>query len=150
MLKQYETTFIVNVHLEDEQINKTIEKYTKFIEDKGGKVKSVDRWGKHRLAYEIAKKQYGYYVYIRFEAAGSMIRELEREFKLDDSILRYLTILVPKAAIQKEMKQQLKTKKITKETQKNDEPSSESLEALKPSLESEKEFDSNNQSNSQV
>ena len=140
MLRQYETTFIVNVHLEDEQINKTIEKYTKFIENKGGKVKSVDRWGKHRLAYEIAKKQYGYYVYIRFDAVGSIIRELEREFKLDDSILRYLTVLVPKAAIQKEMKQQLKTKKITKESQKNDEPSSES----------EKEFDSNNQSNSQL
>ncbi len=109
MIRQYETIFIVNVQLEDEQINKTIEKYTKFIDNHDGKVKSVDRWGKHRLAYEIAKKQYGYYVYVRFEAQGSTIHELEREFKLDDSILRYLTVLLPKSAIEKEMKHGIET-----------------------------------------
>ncbi len=150
MLRQYETTFIVNVHLEDEQINKTIEKYTKLIENNEGKVKSVDRWGKHRLAYEIAKKQYGYYVYIRFEAAGNIIRELERKFKLDDSILRYLTIRVPKAALHKEMKQQLKKQKSTQETKKSDESPSQSGEASKPSEESQKEGDSENVNNSQV
>jgi len=111
MLRQYETIFIVNVQLEEDQINKTIEKYTKFIDNHDGKVKSLDRWGKHRLAYEIAKKQYGYYVYVRFETKGSTIRELEREFKLDDSILRYLTVLVPKPAIEKEMKHGLETTK---------------------------------------
>ncbi len=150
MLRQYETTFIINVHLEDEQINKTIEKYTTLIENKSGRIKSVDRWGKHRLAYEIAKKQYGYYVYIRFEAAASIIRDLERELKLDDSILRYLTIRVPKTALQKEMKQQLKKQKITQKTQTNDKPFSKSVEVSKPSKESEKELESDNLGNSQV
>ena len=81
-------------------------KYQKFIETQGGKVKLLDRWGKRRLAYEVAKKQYGYYVYIRFEAEGAFILELEREYKLDDAILRYLTVLVPKVVLNKEEKKQ--------------------------------------------
>ena len=56
----------------------------------------LDRWGKRRLAYEIAKKQYGYYVYIRFEAEGSMVEALEKDFRIDDAILRYLVLIVPK------------------------------------------------------
>ena len=86
----------------EQEIEKGITKYTKFIEKNGGAVKSVDRWGKRRLAYEIKKKQYGYYVYVRFEMDGSQIKELEREYKLDDSILRYLTVLVPKVVVSQE------------------------------------------------
>jgi small subunit ribosomal protein S6 len=108
MLKQYETTFIVDSHLSGEQIDEAIEKVTKFIEKNGGNIKYVDRWGKRRLAYEIAKKQYGYYVHIRFEVEGSNINSLEREFKLDDSIIRYLTVLVPRIVIKEENKHKQK------------------------------------------
>ena len=147
MLRQYETTFIVNVHLEGEQIDATVDKYTKFIENNGGKVKSVDRWGKHRLAYEIAKKQYGYYVYIRFEAVGSIIRELERELKLDDSILRYLTVLVPKALINQELKQDSKK---TKETVENEEESPEQSKILDTSEQNQEDINKNIPNNSEV
>jgi small subunit ribosomal protein S6 len=122
MVKQYETTFIINVHLQSEQIDATIEKFKKFIENNGGKVKFIDRWGKHRLAYEIAKNQYGYYVYIRFEGEGSWVNDLEREFKLDDSIIRYLTVLVPKVVLREEIESKTKTPETkSKETPKIDE-----------------------------
>ena len=62
--------------------------------------------GSLSLAYEINKKQYGYYVCIRFEAEVDFIKPLERELKLDDSILRFLTILVPKAAFKEEARTQ--------------------------------------------
>lgn len=151
MLRQYETTFIVNVHLEGEQIDATIDKYTKYIEKNGGKVKSIDRWGKHRLAYEIAKKQYGYYVYIRFEAAGSIIRELERELKLDDSILRYLTVLVPKAVLNQELKQEsTKTETKAKETIENEEPSSEQSHVLDTSVHEPEDINKGISNNSEV
>ena len=101
MKRQYETTIVIDAHLSGEQVDTTISKYSKFIEDNKGKIKLIDRWGKRRLAYEIAKKQYGYYVYLRFEADGSFIKELEKEFKLDDTILRFLTVLVP-MIVQKE------------------------------------------------
>jgi len=102
MIREYETTFIVDSLLPEEQINATIDKIKDFIEKNGGKINQIDRWGKRRLAYEIAKKQYGYYVYIRFQYEGSLIKELEREYKLDDSIIRYLTVLIPKIVLKKE------------------------------------------------
>jgi small subunit ribosomal protein S6 len=103
MIREYETTFIVDSLLPEEQINATIDKIKDFIEKNGGKINQIDRWGKRRLAYEIAKKQYGYYVYIRFQYEGSLLKELEREYKLDDSIIRYLTVLIPKIVLKKEM-----------------------------------------------
>jgi len=115
MLRDYETTIVVDAHLPGEQVDTTITKYTKLIEDQKGKVKFIDRWGKRRLAYEIAKKQYGYYVYIRFEADGSFIKELEREYKLDDSVIRYLTVLIPKVVLKKERSDKSKPKEIKKE-----------------------------------
>ena len=57
-----------------------------FPENKGI-IKNVDRWGKRRLAYEINKKQYGYYVYFRFDVESDNLIELERECKLDNSII---------------------------------------------------------------
>jgi small subunit ribosomal protein S6 len=102
MIREYETTFIVDSLLPEEQINVTIDKIKDFIEKNGGKISQIDRWGKRRLAYEIAKKQYGYYVYIRFQYEGTLIKELEREYKLDESIIRYLTVLIPKIVLKNE------------------------------------------------
>lgn len=102
-MRQYETTFIIDSHLPEEQINATIEKVTQFIKSNGGNVEFVERWGKRRLAYEIARKQYGYYVYVRFETDGTIVKDLEREFKLDDSVLRFLTVLVPSVVLKEEM-----------------------------------------------
>ena len=109
MKKPYETTFIVDAHLSNEQIESAINKYTKFIGDKGGSIKLTDRWGKRRLAYEISKKQYGYYVNLRFDADGDLVQTLEREYKLDDAIIRYLTLRVPKAVVKKEAELKEKT-----------------------------------------
>lgn len=104
MVKQYETTFIVDAHLQTEQIENAVSKYTQLIENASGTIKLIDRWGKRRLAYEIAKKQYGYYVYIRFEASGEIVDTLEKEFKLDEKILRHLVLRLPKVLLREEAK----------------------------------------------
>lgn len=114
MLRQYETTIAIDAHLPGEKVDAVIDKYTKYIEKNKGKVTFIDRWGKRRLAYEIAKKQYGYYVYLRFDADTTFIKELEREFKLDDAVLRYLTILIPKIMIKEE--QRRKSRSLKKRT----------------------------------
>lgn len=103
MIRQYETTFVIDAHLSNDEIETSVSKYSQLIEKNKGNVKLVDRWGKRRLAYEIAKKQYGYYVYIRFEAEGAVVGALEREFKLDDLILRYLVLRVPTSMIKEEL-----------------------------------------------
>lgn len=110
MKNQYEVTIVVDAHLSNEIIEAVVQKYVDLIEKNQGVIKEVDRWGKRRLAYEIAKKQYGYYVYIRFEAEGVFILEMERLFKLDESIIRFLTIKLPKNAIKQEENQKNKIK----------------------------------------
>jgi small subunit ribosomal protein S6 len=100
MVRQYETTFIADSHLPNEQIEATINKTVQLIEKNGGKIHLVERWGKRRLTFEIAKKQYGFYVYIRFEGEGKLCQELNRAFRLDDVVLRFLTVVMPKAALQ--------------------------------------------------
>jgi small subunit ribosomal protein S6 len=117
MIREYETTFIVDSLLPEEQINATIDKIKDFIEKNGGKIRQIDRWGKRRLAYEIAKKQYGYYVYIRFQYEGALIKELEREYKLDESIIRYLTVLIPKIVLKNESESEKSSPKKAQENE---------------------------------
>lgn len=103
MSKAYETIIILNAHLSQEQLDANIEKFLHVINKHDGEIKLVDRWGKRRLAYEIAKKQYGYYVYIRFNAPEITIQALEREFKLDESVIRHLTVVIPKVVLKDEV-----------------------------------------------
>ena len=100
----------MDAHLPDQEIENSISRTTRFIEENGAKIHTIDRWGKRRLAYEIQKRQYGYYVNIRFEADGPLIQDLEREFKLDDTILRTLTVLVPKIVLEEERRKSAKAK----------------------------------------
>jgi small subunit ribosomal protein S6 len=134
MIRQYETTFIIDAHLSTDEIEKSVSKYTDVIGKHEGKVKLIDRWGKRRLAYEIAKKQYGYYVYARFEAEGTVVAALEKDFKLDDTILRYLVLRIPKVVI----KDELTKKTLRKPESDEDQKATASLE-LKTGAEDETE-----------
>ncbi len=113
-MRDYETTFIVDAHLPDDKLNATIEKFTQLLDSKENKVVFIDRWGKRRLAYEIAKKQYGYYVHVRFQAEPTFIAELERVYKLDDSILRYLTVIVLPVVLKEEERKRIYKEKMEK------------------------------------
>lgn len=101
-MKQYETVFVVDSLLKSNEIDEIIKRYERFISANGGSIRDVQRWGKKRLAYEIKKRQYGYYVCIRYEGPGSVIKPLEREFTLNESILRYLNIALEPAALKME------------------------------------------------
>jgi len=87
----YETIFILDSLLTPEEIEKAIGRVKELIEKAGGKILNVDTWGKRRLAYEIQKKQYGYYVSIEFEEKGTVPTILDNEYNYNDKVLRYLT-----------------------------------------------------------
>lgn len=91
-MHEYETTFVIDSLLKSDEMDGVVSKYERFISANGGEIKRIERWGKKRLAYEIKKRQYGYYVYIRFSGLPTIVKPLEREFRLNESILRYLTI----------------------------------------------------------
>lgn len=87
----YETIFILDSLLPPKEIDGAIERFSAIITSNGGKVRKVDKWGKRRLAYEIQKKQYGFYGSIEFEGPGNIPKELESEYNFNDKVLRYLT-----------------------------------------------------------
>ncbi|MCR4438601.1 MAG: 30S ribosomal protein S6 [bacterium] len=101
-MRQYETTFAIDSQLKSGEIDEIVKRFERFISVNGGQVLEVQRWGKRRLAYEIKKRQYGYYVHIRFAGKGSIIRALEREYQLNEAILRYLTVVLSKQALKAE------------------------------------------------
>jgi len=90
-MQMYETIFILDSLLAPEEIDKIINRVKEIVESNGGKILTVDKWGKRRLAYEIQKKQYGFYVAIEFEGEGPIPNTLEHEYNFNDKILRYLT-----------------------------------------------------------
>jgi small subunit ribosomal protein S6 len=87
----YETVGILNSLLPPKEIDDIIERTQQMITENGGKVRTVDKWGKRRLAYEIQKKQYGFYFAIEFEGDGNIPLALQSENNFNDNVLRYLT-----------------------------------------------------------
>ncbi len=87
----YETIFILDSLLSPEEIENNINRVKEVIETQGGKVTAIDKWGKRRLAYEIQKKQYGFYVAMEFESIGNVPLVLQNEYNYNDKMIRYLT-----------------------------------------------------------
>ena len=88
---KYETIFVIDASLAEDQINATTEKFKALIEA-NATVESVDVWGKRRLAYPIDYKTEGYYVLINFSSVAEFISELDRNYNIADSILRTITV----------------------------------------------------------
>ena len=92
-MTKYETTFILEPGLDENRVNEEIERVSQWIRDLGGEVLEVQRWGKRRLAYEINKKRDGVYTMIKHESTGDTVKELERRLRLNDSVMRVLTVI---------------------------------------------------------
>ena len=99
-MNTYETLFIIHPDLEESEINKTIDIVQELITSGGGNILKLEKWGKRQLAYLIRKKREGYYVLIYFEAPPTLIAELQRRYKLTDTIMRYLVIQLDKPQIE--------------------------------------------------
>lgn len=91
LTNSYETLFIIDAQLTDEEIKALTEKFTALIAA-NGTVGEVSEWGKRRLAYPINDKNEGYYVLVNFESNGEFPAELERVFGITDGIMRSIVI----------------------------------------------------------
>ena len=107
MLRRYETIFISRADLPSDEAGGLIDRYTGIIEGMDGTVIKVENWGKRRLAYPIEKKRDGVYVRIDFAAQYKVVTEVERNLRIDDTILRFQTVKlsdkVDMAEIEREM-----------------------------------------------
>ena len=93
-MREYELTFIVQPEISDEGCAAVREKLDAVLQRSGALRLLYDDWGKRKLSYEIAKFQKGHYFVLSFLDAGKAVPELERILRLEDSVLRFLTVLV--------------------------------------------------------
>lgn len=92
--KYYETYIILDGNADDSAVEEMINKYTSLFSKNEVDVLNVNRIGRRRMAYQIRKKQNGYYVCFEIMSNPGLITKIERTYQLDDNVLRYLSIQV--------------------------------------------------------
>ncbi len=90
-MNKYETIFIINPNVDDAGIKELIQKFSDLI-NSDGKVEKVEEMGKRKLAYEIKKNKEGYYVVVNFEANPTLIKELERVYRITDEVIKFIVV----------------------------------------------------------
>ena len=98
-MNNYETVFILNPVLSDDQIKETVKKYEDFLVSKGAEMVAKEDWGLKKMAYAIQHKKSGFYHLFEFKAPGEVIEPLELEFRREERMMRYLTVKLDKHAI---------------------------------------------------
>ncbi len=94
----YESIFILRASLTEEANSSVLEKMKAVVERHGATILKAENWGKKKLAYEMKHDRRGTYMLLRFESArGNVVSELERLYRLEDSVLKFLTVKVDKA-----------------------------------------------------
>jgi small subunit ribosomal protein S6 len=98
-MNNYETVFILNPVLSEDQMKDTVDKFVKVLKKADANVVNVEHWGLKKLAYPIQHKSTGFYALIEFAAAPSSINTLETEYRRDESVMRFLTTVLDKHAV---------------------------------------------------
>jgi len=112
-LRVYESIYILQPDLGDEDVDGLVSRINKIVEDNGGKILDIEKWGKRRLAYEVARERYGIYIFFRFEAEAEAVKELERNYRLIGEVKKYIVIRLDKkelARLEVEKKKQTEAK----------------------------------------
>ncbi len=90
-MNKYESVVIINPSVEEDKVKELSQKFTDLINN-DGKVEKVEELGKKKLAYEVKKNKEGYYLVIYFEANPELIAELERNYRIMDEVIKFITI----------------------------------------------------------
>jgi len=98
-MKNYETVFILNPVLSEDQMKDTVEKFVKVLKKGNAEILNVEQWGLKKLAYPIQHKSTGFYNLVEFAADPTLIDTLETEYRRDESVMRFLTTALDKHAV---------------------------------------------------
>jgi small subunit ribosomal protein S6 len=106
-MRRYETIVIVDPDVPEENRQALVDRIGEIISARGGLLVYVDEWGSRKLAYELRKKNRGHYFRIDYCGDGPLVAEMERSFRIDERVLKFMTVLLNKdvdeAAVQAEM-----------------------------------------------
>ncbi|OHE22573.1 MAG: 30S ribosomal protein S6 [Syntrophobacterales bacterium RBG_19FT_COMBO_59_10] len=96
-MRRYETILIAHADLSEDEISKLIARYSAIVTGQKGILVKVERWGKRKLAYLIRKQARGFYILLDYAGVSAAVNELERNLKIDDKILKFMTVLKTEA-----------------------------------------------------
>ena len=91
-MRNYEMIFIVRPDVADEDVQKLITQMESVVASAGGKVDKVEKMGRRRLAYRVARQREGFYVLFYVQGTGDTVKEFERRLKVTDTVIKYLTV----------------------------------------------------------
>lgn len=105
-MRRYETFVIVDPDLSQDQRSQVIQRVEELITQMDGFLVFTDDWGERKLAYDIKKRTRGYYVRFDYCGLSQLVDEIERFFRIDDRVLKYMTVLLDKAADLEKIKEE--------------------------------------------
>ncbi|WP_035240622.1 30S ribosomal protein S6 [Desulfobacter vibrioformis] len=105
-MRKYETVFISDPDLSDQAREELFERVRNIIGRENGIILNFDDWGVKKLSYEIKKKLRGHYVCLTYGGTGALVTELERNFRLSDLIMKFMTILITENVTEESLKQE--------------------------------------------
>lgn len=111
-MRRYETILIVHPDVSEDDVGGLVSRYSDIIAAQKGIIAKIERWGKRKLAYLIRKQTRGNYVLIDYAGTSATVNELERNLKIEDRILKFMTVLtskkVEREALEKEIAEKAK------------------------------------------
>lgn len=114
-MRRYETIMIADPDITDENRDIAFERVQNLIASQEGFLVVLDKWGVRKLAYEIKKKDRGFYVRFDYCGTGALVNEIERFFRIDDRVLKYMTIVLEKDADVEKIKEEMTREAAEKE-----------------------------------
>ena len=113
-MRNYEIMFIVRPDVTEEEVDKLIAQMEGVVASTGGKLEKVEKLGRRRLAYRVAKQREGIYVLFRLQGSGDTVKEFERRLKVIDTVIKYLTVRIDEDLERAEKFKALRTKQELK------------------------------------
>ena len=113
-MRNYEIIFIVRPDATEEDVEKLISQMEGVVTGTGGKLEKVEKMGRRRLAYRVAKQREGIYVLFRLQGSGDTVKEFERRLKVIDTVIKYMTIRIDEDLERAEKFKALRTKQESK------------------------------------
>jgi len=113
-MRNYEIMFIVRPDVTEEEVDKLTAQMEGVVAGAGGKVEKVEKLGRRRLAYRVAKQREGIYLLFRLQGSGDTVKEFERRLKVIDTVIKYLTVRIDEDLERAEKFKALRTKQESK------------------------------------
>lgn len=114
-MRYYETLYLINPNLSDEEYGEVVAKFSDLVAKKNGVLINADEWGKKTLAYAVKKFDKGFYVLIQYCGPGEIIAGIERDMRLDERILKFQTVKLSDQVDPEELKATIEKKKMAAE-----------------------------------